>query len=560
MAVFKTQRNHNINPGFVEVEGKIFVDSMAYTATSLAPIMNEQWPAVLGVNWGNVNNSLYMTAKKCRNWNYWGVNADAQLISNMFDGSLLDGGAGVAGGQVSESAYVSGLVTIGNSRNWLGVGNLANPRFSKTTLTYLGNSGDLMDRGPTDSTGFVQFPYEHSSGVAYIITHRQGLATNSTDARRVRLSSYNPNSGAVATILNPYDGSGVGGGHINVIWFGPSDIWLFRSTSATSTANTTIVSTLSKSGATNTDRTTSVRPTTEGTGISWPSYAVATTGNTKAFYRAVYANATGNKWNFQAGTFDETSPSSGVTYTTVTPGNATSIPGSASTNNTQYNIRTWAFKVGTDIYICVATFDVSQNGNLTADNYYIDVYKATTAAPTTINWVSSTQIGTRPHAVIVASDDFSTLVAPYPVAGGVDFFTWNQGTESYVKGAQLAISPRGITVDQAGRIWICEANASGGSNYHVVSPTLAATVAVAFENTNLTYAGSTINTNLIVNAYNTAGSRIANNIALTIDSSVCTFSDDTVSKTVTTSASANTSVGIKVKGAGYIRIFANLAV
>jgi len=76
----------------------------------------------------------------------------------------------------------------------------------------------------------------------------------------------------------------------------------------------------------------------------------------------------------------------------------------------------------------------------------------------------------------------------------------------------------------------------------------------------LTYSGSTINTNLVVNAYNAAGTRIVNNVTIQIDSTVCTFDDDTLTKTVTTSSSADTNVPIKVKGAGYIRILANLAI
>jgi hypothetical protein len=94
----------------------------------------------------------------------------------------------------------------------------------------------------------------------------------------------------------------------------------------------------------------------------------------------------------------------------------------------------------------------------------------------------------------------------------------------------------------------------------VFSQTISNSIKVGFANSNLRYTGSVINSNLIVSAYNFKGERVANNVTLQIDSASATFADGTTSTTITTSATGDTLVPVKITGAGYVRVVSNLAI
>lgn len=93
-----------------------------------------------------------------------------------------------------------------------------------------------------------------------------------------------------------------------------------------------------------------------------------------------------------------------------------------------------------------------------------------------------------------------------------------------------------------------------GNYIDVITADVAQTVSITTPGaTSFTYQGTTINSTINVNVYDYLGNRVAKSVALSIISTTglpgLQFSDGTVSKTITTSASADTSVAIRVVGA-----------
>jgi len=93
-----------------------------------------------------------------------------------------------------------------------------------------------------------------------------------------------------------------------------------------------------------------------------------------------------------------------------------------------------------------------------------------------------------------------------------------------------------------------------GNYIDVITADVAQTVSITTPGaTSFTYQGTTINSTINVNVYDYLGNRVSKSVALSIISTTglpgLQFSDGTVSKTITTSASADTSVAIRVVGA-----------
>jgi hypothetical protein len=117
-----------------------------------------------------------------------------------------------------------------------------------------------------------------------------------------------------------------------------------------------------------------------------------------------------------------------------------------------------------------------------------------------------------------------------------------------------------VGYDKLGQIWAIGEGNTGYSDIHLISASLPLTVTISAANESYNYSGSTINSTLSVSAYNLNGVRVETNVTLTIEGSTMTFDDDTASKTITTSASADTSVAIKIIGAGLSNVVASITI
>jgi len=86
-------------------------------------------------------------------------------------------------------------------------------------------------------------------------------------------------------------------------------------------------------------------------------------------------------------------------------------------------------------------------------------------------------------------------------------------------------------------------------------------VSIAFADDSITYSGSNLSKNILVNAYNTSNARIAKSVTLKIEGSNATFTSNSSSTlTTTTSSSGDTTVGLTITGPGLINIVGSFTV
>lgn len=144
----------------------------------------------------------------------------------------------------------------------------------------------------------------------------------------------------------------------------------------------------------------------------------------------------------------------------------------------------------------------------------------------------------------------------YGVDGG-DFVQLNPLTHSFILKSSLEFPVVGCFVDQVGRLW-AQDDLTG--SIHMFGPTTSATLRVSFQDKNLKFEGSQINSAIAVSAFNHMGERVSNNVRLTLDGNSAVFADGSNSTTITTDAGSDLMVPIKIIGNGFVRVAASLAV
>lgn len=147
------------------------------------------------------------------------------------------------------------------------------------------------------------------------------------------------------------------------------------------------------------------------------------------------------------------------------------------------------------------------------------------------------------------------------------------------KSATEAGTCRVIGQDQDARYWAVMQNASDmadvaqfsehfsgtfkpfNMSLHLLSADLPTSVSVVFADDTITYAGSNLTKNVLVNAYDTNGARVAKSVTLKLTGSNAVFqSNNATSLTTTTSAAGDLTVPLTISGAGFINISASFAI
>ena len=107
----------------------------------------------------------------------------------------------------------------------------------------------------------------------------------------------------------------------------------------------------------------------------------------------------------------------------------------------------------------------------------------------------------------------------------------------------------------------------GGTEFFVptrlefITDSLTARAEIAFEDASIEYSGVNLSKNIIVNAYDSTGTRISTSLILKLSSDVATFTSNSLKTiTVSTSAAADTIVNITITGAGSINASASFTV
>lgn len=241
---------------------------------------------------------------------------------------------------------------------------------------------------------------------------------------------------------------------------------------------------------------------------------------------------------------------------------------------------------------------VTLNCALTKDgaNYYLNIFYTYQAADGLATFSASTEQTLLTMSINAA--DFSSLsyhsdlafpalaYAPQD-ADNTKWFVIEASNASlysfsnagWSKSATEAGTCRAIGQDQDARYWALMANAGDyadittfadhlqGSykpynmSLHLLSADLPTSVSVVFADDTITYAGSNLTKNLIVNAYDTNGSRVAKSVTLKITGSNAVFqSNSATSLTTTTSAAGDLTVPLTISAAGFINVSASFAI
>jgi hypothetical protein len=248
----------------------------------------------------------------------------------------------------------------------------------------------------------------------------------------------------------------------------------------------------------------------------------------------------------------ETATISGCTYDFGATDRAATLTRHDSSN---YNHKVEAFTCddGTSKYVNFVVHETPGYTSQTLDCFKIHTFLIGGADNSHLTYKSTANPGFRIRGIMPLEDDYTKFI----IFGDShsEVWTWNDGTETYELTSTINMSCRGAMVDSSNRLWmIDEVN-----NVHLLSNFSPLTITVTPENTSYTYSGSTINSYVNVSAYDVDNTRIATNVKLVLEGSTY-FTDDSQVKEITTSASAETQVNIKITGTSYTRVLASVVV
>ena len=231
-------------------------------------------------------------------------------------------------------------------------------------------------------------------------------------------------------------------------------------------------------------------------------------------------------------------------------------------------------KSGSDYYVSVFyTHKMDSNlvDNSDQKHRNITTFSINSSNFKNLTYHSSTSF---PSLACVAQDSNCTKLLSIE-ADSAKYWSWS--SSGFTLSATEAGTFIGVTTDTDGRIWGVsynhpnqssvddDPNIVGGStakpwivSLHLISADLPASASVKFQDSTITYAGSNLSKNLIVNAYDTSGNRVQKNVQLKITGNNATFSSNS-STTITTqtSTSADTTVALTITGAGFINVSAS---
>jgi hypothetical protein len=141
-------------------------------------------------------------------------------------------------------------------------------------------------------------------------------------------------------------------------------------------------------------------------------------------------------------------------------------------------------------------------------------------------------------------------------------YSFNSAVTGWNQTAAFGYQFNAVGRDSLGRIWAQETGTLDYGRIHLLSGPVPATVTAVPASGSYNYSGTNINTTFTVNAYDATSTRIVANVTLTATGSALRFLNNSVqvtSITVTTSASADTTVNAVVISAGATTVSTTIA-
>lgn len=235
------------------------------------------------------------------------------------------------------------------------------------------------------------------------------------------------------------------------------------------------------------------------------------------------------------------------------------------------NQRVWYNETFTNLYNAVTTryitlFQLHGGGNA----YDFDpkqrtfiTYSMVANTPTSLVYHSSVVIPLTPKNIVWLNDARTTL----GVFTHTTFYVYTfdvTGVNGWVLTSTLPYQFNAVGRDSMNRIWAVDVGPNQAGRVHLITTSVPATVSVTTASSSYNYAGSTISSTAIVNAYDVNGNRLAVSVTLTVSGTslvlVNASSVQVTTLTVTTSASADTTVNIAIIAAGNSNIITSVNV
>ena len=241
---------------------------------------------------------------------------------------------------------------------------------------------------------------------------------------------------------------------------------------------------------------------------------------------------------------------------TLTGGNLPVAYNAASGYSQACEVDMWLFNDNGNEYLAILYHAVLDPTDAQFGNSRIDlaaqaiyVYKIDPTDPTKLTFKS-----------VVRDNGFGTNLIYGPFVKSVDGKTvtmlnrngfvvlgFNSTTESFVYGPLTLIPVWRAALDQQGLLWIEDVS----RNVYIFNPVNSNNIVVTFDTQSLTYTGSPLTANAIINSYDFYGNRQVASVNLNIQGGVFTSTGNN-SVSVTTSATADTIVQLTITDAGSV--------
>lgn len=272
-----------------------------------------------------------------------------------------------------------------------------------------------------------------------------------------------------------------------------------------------------------------------------------------------YANAVANTY------LDLTTQGTAGTLTTTAFAtlnlDTSAVVGVANPLTVNRNVRAWTFVNGGTQYLCVGVYEPGTT--TTATTTAINLYLWRLDSKTTSTFLQKVSLGTAGRVRTMMPIDSTQKRLAVVYDDKITFYAWNSSTNWTFQSNQ-SLQTQDVGVDSQGRVWATDIgsyapNIPAGylsQSLYVYEPSGAATnITVSFAQSAYTYTGATISSSIVVNAYDTAGARVALSVTLTRDTTNFDFAGSP-STVITTSASIDTIVPISVFGTGLLSVLA----
>jgi hypothetical protein len=225
--------------------------------------------------------------------------------------------------------------------------------------------------------------------------------------------------------------------------------------------------------------------------------------------------------------------------------------------------RMWVFENAGTNYLCMGVSEAGTGATLNSDVMNLYLWRLESKRHATFLQKISAGSAGRVRSFFPLDNNQKRIAIIYD--DRIMFYQWNPSTNWTFQSTQ-DVQVQDVGVDTLGRVWVTNRGTYAGpvagtpanqQQLYVFEPSgAAANIVVSFAQSAYTYAGTPVASNIIVNAYDTTGTRVALGITLSRDSTNFSFAGGSPSASTVTSTSGDTLVPISIFSTGLLSVLA----